>query len=130
MKLNMFCVYDSKGGVYTPPFTFRSNGEAIRAFVDSANEVGHPFFKHKADFTLFHVGEFDDTTGIAVSLAAHVPLGSALEWQRPPGGAQAPVEAAAAASESSSSAEQNGADPWRGREDLRATAEQAAKGVN
>jgi hypothetical protein len=82
MLLEMFAIFDSKAGCYTPPFMFRTRGEAIRMFEASANSPDHQFFNHAEDFTLFHLGVFDDSDGSVESLPTPEPIGKAIEFRR------------------------------------------------
>lgn len=63
MKHNIFAVYDSKAEAYTTPFFDHAEGRAIRTFADCCNDPGHQFGKHPADYTLFQIGEYDDSLG-------------------------------------------------------------------
>lgn len=89
MKLLMFVIYDSKVDAYLHPMFFRSVGEAMRAFGDSANDQSTQFAKHPADFTLFHIGDFEEKSGTLIQMEAKANLGTALQLQR-----QTPSEAA------------------------------------
>lgn len=80
MILKMFTVYDSKTEAYLPPIYHRSRGEALRAFEATTNMDDHQFNKYPADFTLFEIGEFDDSTCTIETLSAHINLGKALEF--------------------------------------------------
>ena len=82
MKLQVFCVYDSKVEAYLQPFFMRTHGEAERAFADLANKTDHTFNNHPGDYTLFRIGEFEEETGRFTSEAAFVNLGTALEHIR------------------------------------------------
>lgn len=62
MILKMCCVYDSKVGAYLPPMFFRSKMEAIRSFSSAVADESHQFCKYPEDYTLFDVGEWDDST--------------------------------------------------------------------
>jgi hypothetical protein len=62
MITQIFTVYDSKAAAYMFPFQEQSVGAALRAFLDSLENEQHIFFKHSADFTLFHIGTFDNST--------------------------------------------------------------------
>lgn len=64
MKLKMFAVYDSKGEVYTPPFCMKTEGQAIRSFIETVNDKTSQIGKYPEDFTLFEIGVFDDEKGI------------------------------------------------------------------
>ena len=63
MKLNIYSIFDTASGLYSRPYFTQSDGEAIRSFHDIATDAGHPVGKHPADYTLFRLGIFDDTTG-------------------------------------------------------------------
>ncbi len=63
MKLNIYSIYDTASGLYSRPFFTQSDGEATRSFTDIATDAEHPIGKHPADYTLFRLGIFDDTTG-------------------------------------------------------------------
>lgn len=63
MKVRIFSVYDVKAEAYLAPFTFPENGQAIRAFSDTVNDPNSMFNKHAADFTLFRLGYFDQSSG-------------------------------------------------------------------
>lgn len=80
MVLEIFSVYDSKAGAFLQPFFAQSKGSALRSFQDAACTQDHLFCKHASDFTLFHLGEFDDSTGRIVLRDAFEPLGTALEY--------------------------------------------------
>lgn len=82
MKLKIFTAYDSKVEAYLQPFFMRSTGEAIRAWTELANNSEHLFCKHPADYTLFEIGEYDDTTGQVVPNMTFKNLGTALEFKR------------------------------------------------
>lgn len=64
MNHNIYAVYDSKSESYTTPFFDHAEGRAIRTFADCCNDPGHQFGKHPADYTLFHLGTYDDNVGI------------------------------------------------------------------
>lgn len=80
MILHIFTVYDSKAECYLAPFTFKTVGEAVRSFSDTANDPNSMLFKHSSDFTLFQIGEFDDTTGMVEGLTRHIALGKAIDF--------------------------------------------------
>jgi hypothetical protein len=65
---------------YLQPFFAPTRGLAIRSFSEAANTSEHQFQKYSADFTLFEIAEFDDTTGICTSIEPFHKIGSALEF--------------------------------------------------
>jgi len=58
----IYAVFDSKGEAYTPPFFDHAEGRALRTFADCCNDQTHQFGKHPEDYTLFHLGQYDDNT--------------------------------------------------------------------
>ena len=63
MILKVFSIYDSKAEAYLQPFFMANKGTAIRAIVDLLGKPDHQFAKYPADFTLFELGEYDDSSG-------------------------------------------------------------------
>lgn len=63
MKMLICAVHDGALGAYMQPFFSRSEGESIRGFSDACRDDKMPFKGHLADYTLFLLGSFDDTTG-------------------------------------------------------------------
>lgn len=63
MKLLAYSVYDLKALIFHPPFFMPTDGAALRAFTDTANDLNTSIGRHPADFVLFCVGEYDDQTG-------------------------------------------------------------------
>lgn len=80
MILQMFSVYDSKSETFTQPTFAKTKGEMLRSFSEAVNEESHQFHKHSADFTLFHVGEYDDSSALCSSLPTPISLGLAQEF--------------------------------------------------
>ncbi|QCQ84795.1 nonstructural protein [Blackfly microvirus SF02] len=64
MKLKIFAVYDNGVNAYLRPFYGRSKGEAVRMFIEAANDKENNFHKFAADYILMELGEFDDVSGI------------------------------------------------------------------
>ncbi len=63
MILQMFSIFDSKALAYLPPFCMRARGEALRAFMTTLEDPTTQMHKHPGDYTLLHLGAWDDTTG-------------------------------------------------------------------
>lgn len=63
MILKVFAVLDTKVAAYMQPFFMRTTGEAVRAFSESVNDKSTMFYKNPADFTLFHLSDYNDMTG-------------------------------------------------------------------
>lgn len=61
MITKIYSVYDNAVQAYLPPMQFRTRGEAIRAVSAALREPDHQFSKHSPDYSLFELGEFDDS---------------------------------------------------------------------
>jgi hypothetical protein len=79
MILNIFTVFDSKAEAYLPPFYMSSIGQAQRAFTDSVSNPEHQFGKHPEDYTLFLIGNFDDSSCAIDMHTTPVSLGTGIE---------------------------------------------------
>lgn len=76
----LITVHDSKSGIFTPPVAVLAIGEAIRTFEDAVNDPQSPFNKHPEDYTLFHIGSYDETTASVEMLQSPLSLGGALNF--------------------------------------------------
>jgi hypothetical protein len=63
MIYKAYSIYDSKVGSYMQPFFVRSKGEAIRMVMNELTREDSNLTKYPADFTLFEIGEYDDSNG-------------------------------------------------------------------
>lgn len=79
MIINVYTVFDSASQCYMQPFFSQAPGLARRMFTDSVNDSNHPFNKHPDDYTLFHIGFYDDQTGL-IEPCTPASLGNALEY--------------------------------------------------
>ncbi|AXL15325.1 nonstructural protein [Microviridae sp.] len=61
MKIVVYSIRDSASGAFQKPFFARSDGEAMRAFGDVANDETHAVGQHPEHYTLFRLGQFDDS---------------------------------------------------------------------
>lgn len=80
MVLKMFTVYDAKAEAYLPPMFLTTKGLATRSFAAAVNDKGHDFNKYATDYSLYEIGEYDDSKGIVTMHAERMPLGSANEY--------------------------------------------------
>lgn len=64
MIIRIYTIRDAKAECYLQPFTFRTDGEAIRAFDDSVQKPGTALHDHPEDFFLYKVASFNQETGI------------------------------------------------------------------
>ena len=80
MKLSVFAIFDSKAEAYASPFFMGAIGQAIRAFSDEASNDSSNIAKHPEDYTLFHLGTYDDATASFDLLPTPRSLGVAVEF--------------------------------------------------
>ncbi len=81
MKVKVFAIYDDKAEAYLPPFYMHQEGQASRSFQDAINSPDHTFYLHPADYTLFHLGEFDDKTAQFDLNSSFPSLGNGIEFK-------------------------------------------------
>ena len=81
MKKNVYSIHDEKAKAYTSPFFLNHNGEAIRAFEDIATDPKTAICKHKADYRLYRIAEYDDVKGEFVQLKQPEMLMHALGYE-------------------------------------------------
>lgn len=62
--MKIVTVFDAAIKAYNRPFVVRTIGEAERSFRDEVNNPQSPMAQHPADYQLFHIGDYDDETGI------------------------------------------------------------------
>lgn len=80
MILKIFAIYDSKAKAYLPPFFLPEPAVAVRVFSNAANDKDHQFGANPGDYTLFHLGGFDDDTGKITTKATPRNLGIAQQF--------------------------------------------------
>lgn len=82
MILQVFVIYDSKAHAYLPPW-FAPNLElGVRDFAGAVNDPSTRFYRHSEDFTLFHLGSFDDAVGRVEQFPEQVNLGLAANFKK------------------------------------------------
>lgn len=75
----IFTVYDQKAQAYLSPFVTKTKGLAIRMFEELVNQAGHQFYKFPADYTLYCVGLWDETNGVATPTSPE-NMGTAIQY--------------------------------------------------
>lgn len=79
MEKQIFTVLDSVAGIWLEPFFEATIESAVRAFREIVNKEGHQFNRFPQDFALYHIGSFDEKTGVVVSCEPH-SLGLAITY--------------------------------------------------
>lgn len=64
MKMQMMTIYDKALGAYMQPWFAQSVGQANRMFQDEINRPDGDMHKHPADYDLYHIGEWNNETGM------------------------------------------------------------------
>jgi len=82
MNQKIFTIYDSKAKAYLTPFFLHEEGMAIRVFSDCINDPKHAFARHPEDYTLFHVGEWEDEKA-KFKINIPIALGTGIEFVKP-----------------------------------------------
>lgn len=59
----VYSVRDAKVEAFLQPFFSPTMGAAIRSLSEAVNDPKHEFSRHAADYSLYALGEFDDSTG-------------------------------------------------------------------
>lgn len=87
MILQVYSIFDTKVGTFSPPFFMSHDQMAFRACQEVANDPNTAIGRHPGDFNLMKLGIFDDSTG-AFDLALPVNLTPMVAFVRStqPGG--------------------------------------------
>ena len=84
MISKIYTFYDAAAKAYTTPFFMHNDGLAIRAFSDNVNaEEENNISKHPDQFTLFCIGEIDDSNAAVATYEPAKNLGNGLQYQNP-----------------------------------------------
>jgi len=78
MIQKVFSIYDCKAEAFLPPFYTHNARVAVRMLQKAATDTSHDFCRFAADYTLFEIGEWDDTTGMFLEQVSHVNHGTIL----------------------------------------------------
>lgn len=71
MNLTLYSIKDIKAEAFNVPFAFTTQGQALRAFQDLANDKTTTVGQHPEDYRLFQVGVFDQETGTIINAEQH-----------------------------------------------------------
>lgn len=88
MIYEIMTVHDSAALAYLPPLHYQTIGVALRAFKDAANDPSHAFHTHPKDYTLFHLGTFDDQNSTFDLKTPSIALARAIDLIENPMSAQ------------------------------------------
>lgn len=77
MKTKMFTLLDTKAEAFGVPFFMPQTAMAKRAVMDLSRDPQSMLSKHREDFVLYEIGEFDDSIGSVIPYATPKNLGIA-----------------------------------------------------
>lgn len=85
VPLRLYSIYDSKAEQFSPPQVYHNDMLALRAFEGIVNDDKMLIKKYPEDFTLYYVGNLDDSNGryyVANSDESHIPIivGRAIDY--------------------------------------------------
>lgn len=80
MIIQVYSVYDSATNAYLQPMYALSKGQILRGITAAVNDPNHDFHKYAADYTLFELGTFDDSSAIFKMLPTPKSLGVLIEF--------------------------------------------------
>lgn len=80
--MKMYTVHDAAAKAYLPPFTQKSERDALSAFEEAANDSQSAISKYPADFTLIELGDFDERTGKLTLLPENLNIANAAKFKK------------------------------------------------
>ena len=79
MHIRVYSVFDVAADSYLQPFLVHTDSVAVRQFEELVNDKEHLFGRHPTDFILFHIGVFDQATGMYAQVGQHIKLAQGHE---------------------------------------------------
>lgn len=64
MMLHAYAVLDTKTGAYSQPMFFATDGAAVRAIITVGTDRDTQIGRYPEDFVFYHIGAYDDSTGM------------------------------------------------------------------
>jgi hypothetical protein len=82
MKLQVFAIRDIKGEYYFHPMYSENTQTALREFSDLINGKDNRFAAHPEDYMFFHLGEWDNKTGVITYKKEPSSLGIGIDFAK------------------------------------------------
>lgn len=82
MKVNVYSILDAKVGLYSRPFQCRTDGEALRPFMNTVDDQNSELHKWPEDYTLCRLGTFTEETGIFENEQTPVHIAKAIDYHK------------------------------------------------
>lgn len=74
----MYTIYDSAVNVYSDPFLFQTDQEAIRTFTQTVHSEDTKVGQNPEDFTLMSIGEMENSSAL---MNTHAPEKIVGAWE-------------------------------------------------
>lgn len=81
--MKIYSMYDEKAKAFNRPFIFSTHGQATRAFSDGVSDPQSHLSKHPEDFSLYCIGDFDESTGAVFAIQPIELICRAVEFVQP-----------------------------------------------
>ena len=81
----IYSVYDDAAKAFLQPFFAVTDGLAIRSFTEAVNDPNTSLSKYPSQFTLFQIGEYEDSDARISIPSTPRSMGLAVEFVRTPG---------------------------------------------
>lgn len=81
MLHRVFTIYDAAANAYLQPFFSPTKATAIRSVTELVLDDKHQFGKYPNDYTLFYLGDFEDTKAVFTLLPSPASLGVLVEFK-------------------------------------------------
>ena len=79
MMLRAYTVYDNKALQFHAPFFAATDGAALRSFDDLSNDPNTTVGRHPSDYSLYRIGEYDDSKGSLLPIQPIVHVADAAQ---------------------------------------------------
>jgi len=64
----LIAIKDAKVGAFSKPVAVPTAAAGVRAFADAVNDPSTEYAKHPEDYSVWHIGDFNDNTGQFISV--------------------------------------------------------------
>lgn len=82
MITNVMAAFDKKARAFMTPFFSAHVDVAIRSFKQAATTPDHQVSQHPEDFSLYHLGTYNDENAVFTLLATPAHVAEALSFQK------------------------------------------------
>lgn len=84
MILEIYAIHDRVGAFFSAPFFLQNVGLARRTLADIVTDMNTQIARHPHDYSLYHLGSFENESGIFAPLSPPVFICTAASLLPPP----------------------------------------------